>query len=251
MVLLAGQHGTAGDHLDPLHEGCAAECFKTVAKWTHRVTDWEMNSYWVRKALVDAVAYPPGPVVVPGAGLPVMPSTQAVPVLVDRAADLLAAAQRPLIIAGDGVHWSGFRGPLLRAADTVLLVGLRAGELESWFEPPDWPAADRTTYLQLQETADELWLGLDSRVTVLGSSRLVLAQLTEALRARLPEQPVPRPEWLGELAGVRTAFAGKRATALSSSQGKTPIHTYEPRRSPMRRTKTRPSSTTPIRVRFT
>lgn len=32
MVLLIGQHGTAGDGLELLQEGYATECFKTVAK---------------------------------------------------------------------------------------------------------------------------------------------------------------------------------------------------------------------------
>lgn len=283
MLLLVGQHGTAGDDLGILQEGYAADCFRSVAKWTRRLTDWELNAHWVRQALVDAVTYPPGPVVlelplnnqwgtgpgaqrkyVPGGGLPQIPATQADPARVEQVVDLLAAAERPLIIAGDGVYWSdgaaelvalaellsaptgarrtargaisekhplavpaGYRGPLLRAADVVVLVGLRAGELESWFEPPDWPAPGATTYVQIQETASELWLGLDTAVNVLGSSKLVLGQLTAGLRERLSATPVPRPAWLDRLATARTAFTDRRAATLSGVTGRTPIHTYE------------------------
>jgi len=284
MLLLVGQHGTAGDRLETLQEGYAAECFETVTKWTKRVTDWELNSYWVRKALVDASTFPAGPVVLefplnnqwsfgeapqrkyaPSPGLPPIPATQADPTLVEHVATILASARRPLIVAGDGVYWSdgsdelvalaemlnaptggrrtargaisekhplalpsGYRGPLLREADVVLIVGLRAGEMESWFEPPDWPVAGKTTYIQLQETAEELWFGLETEVNVLGSSKLVLAQITEALRARLGRAtPVERPEWIERLGTARAGFERRRAETLAAVSGRHPIHTYE------------------------
>ncbi|WP_033289793.1 thiamine pyrophosphate-binding protein [Amycolatopsis jejuensis] len=285
MVLLVGQHGTAGDHLGILQEGYAAEAFRTVAKWTHRLTDWELNSYWVHKALVDATTYPAGPVVleiplnnqwaqgeavqrkyVPGTGtLREVPRTQADPARIARAVDVLAAAERPLVIAGDGVYWSGgdavlaelsaylaaptgarrtargilsekdplafssgYRGPLLREADVVLLAGLRAGELESWFEAPDWPSPATTRYLQVQDSADELWWGLDAEETLLGSSGLVLRQLLDGLKAkRGTDEPVARPEWLARLDSARTGFRAKRRDQLARVSGRTPIHTAE------------------------
>lgn len=191
IILLVGQHGTAGDELGILQEGYAAQAFETVAKWTRRLIDWELNSFWVPKALVDATTYPPGPVVLEiplnnrwaqGEAiqrkyvesvreLPHVPRTQADPTVVRDAVDLLARAERPVIVAGDGVYWSqggteltalaeylqahtggrrtargiiserhplamaaGYRGTMLRAADVVLIAGLRAGELE--FEAP-------------------------------------------------------------------------------------------------------------------
>jgi acetolactate synthase-1/2/3 large subunit len=285
MLLLVGQHGTAGDHLGALQEGYAAECFKTVSKWTHRVLDPELNSYWVRQALVDAATYPAGPVVlefplnnqwssgdaiqrkyVAKSGLPVMPATQADPACVEKIVGLLAHAKRPLILAGDGVYWSdgaaelvalaeqltvptngrrtargvisedhplavsaGYRGPLLRDADLVMLVGLRAGELESWFEPPDWPSPASTTYVQIQDAAEELWLGLDTAVNAVGSSRLVLQQIHASLRDRLGDEafPVPREAWLKELHDNRVAFHARRQETAAALSGQSPIHTYE------------------------
>ncbi|SRR5260370_1283903 len=58
MLLLVGQHGTAGDGLEVLQEGYASDCFKTVTKWTKRMTDWELNSYWTQKALRETCSYP-------------------------------------------------------------------------------------------------------------------------------------------------------------------------------------------------
>lgn len=285
ILLLVGQHGTAGDHLGILQEGYAAEAFTSVAKWTQRVTDWELNSYWVHKALTDAVTYPAGPVVlefplnnqwahgdavqrkyVPGTGgTPVLPQTQADPARVDTVVDILAASRRPIVLAGDGVYWSdgagelvelaeylnaptgarrtargaisekhplavssGYRGRLLRAADTVLIVGLRAGELESWFEPPDWPTTATARYVQLQESAEETWWGLDSAVNLVGSSKLVLRQILDGLRAkRGTDQPVERPEWIGRLDAARAEFVENRENRLSVVRDRAPIHTYE------------------------
>jgi acetolactate synthase-1/2/3 large subunit len=284
IVLLVGQHGTAGDHLGILQEGYAAEAFKTVAKWTHRLTDWELNSYWVQKALIESTTYPAGPVVieaplnnqwsfgdavqrkyVPARGsLPDVPATQADPVLVAQAAELLATAERPVIIAGDGVYWSdggaellslaerinaptggrrtargiisekhdlalqaGYRSSLLRAADVVLVAGLRAGELESWFEAPDWPTAETATYIQLQETSEELWWGLDTKVNLVGSSKLVLGQILETINNENGTEPSNHPEWLEKLKSARASHCEKRVARLQQVADRTPIHTYE------------------------
>lgn len=285
ILLLVGQHGTAGDHLGILQEGYAAEACKTVSKWTHRLTDWELNGYWVRQAVLDATTYPAGPVVleiplnnqwaggdavqrkyVPGSGvLPEIPRTQGDPARITEAAALLAQAERPVIVAGDGVYWSeaseelaglaeylnaptngrrtargtiserhplglapGYRGPLLRAADVVLIIGLRAGELESWFEPPDWPHPATTRYIQAQDTPEDLWWGLRSEVSIVGTSKLVLAQLLEALKQqRGTDASVARDEWLARLDAARADFHRRRTVRLGEVSDRRPIHTYE------------------------
>ncbi len=281
IVLLVGQHGTAGDHLDILQEGYAAECFKTVAKWTKRLTDWELNSYWVRKALVDSVTFPPGPVVleiplnnqfqfgdqpqrkyVPGSGLPLIPQTQGHPDNVAKAAGVLMKAKSPLLIAGDGVYWSdgaaeyqklaerlqapagarrtargampedhplafssSMRRSLFEKADAICLVGMRAGELDSWYEAPDWPSKAR--YIQIAETAEELWHGLDTEVSIVGSSKLVLSQLLEQMEASNWQPGEERAAWGKQLVQLRERQEARKSTLLKESSGRTPIHTRE------------------------
>lgn len=278
MVLLVGQHGTAGDGLETLQEGYAAEAFKTVAKWTHRCTDAELNAYWMRKALVDAMTYPQGPVVlefplnnqwqaapVPqlkyldGIGFPELPQTQGDPARVDHVAELLRAAQRPLLIAGDGVHWShaadeyqrlaellqapagarrtargampedhplafesGYRRALFEQTDLICMVGLRAGELDSWFEPPDWPRGIK--YVQIQETHEEIWHALPSDEIVVGSSKLVLSQLIDRLEG---DGQRDRREWVEVLEGARKRHRERREQLAVRYRDQTPIHTYE------------------------
>ncbi len=280
MVLLVGQHGTAGDGLEVLQEGYAAECFKTVTKWTKRLTDWELNSYWTQKALRDACTYPPGPICleiplnnqwrfgpepqrkyVPAGEQPRVPQSAGDPRTVARVAELLLGAKRPLIVAGDGVYWSGAgevlrslaatlqvpvntrrtargavseddplalpasgRGMMLAEADLVVLVGMRAGELESWFEAPDWPRGN-VTYVQINETPQELWHPLPSKEMIVGSSRLVLQQILDTVGATTKRPG--RPEWLAKLGHAREQAATRRAQLLKKYAGRQPIHTYE------------------------
>lgn len=281
MLLLVGQHGTAGDGLEVLQEGYAAECFKTVTKWTKRLTDWEMNSYWTQKALRDTCAYPPGPVCLEiplnnqwrfgpepqrkylaAQGQPRMPESAGDPAALIRIAELLTASKRPLIVAGDGVYWSrgseallalatelsipvntrrtargavsedhplglpaSARGHILAEADLVLLVGMRAGELESWFEAPDWPRG-KVTYVQINETGSELWYALPTKEMVVGSSRLVLEQLL-ALCQKGSGKPADRSEWMQKLRSVKEQSLAKRAKLLEKYRNAQPIHTYE------------------------
>jgi acetolactate synthase I/II/III large subunit len=282
IVLLVGQHGTAGDRLETLQEGYAAECFKSVAKWTHRCTDWELNAFWVRKALVESVAYPPGPIVlefplnnqfafgpepqrkyVPGSGLPAMPQSQADPERVDAVVDRVLAAERPLLIAGDGVYWSGgadayrelaellsipassrrtargampedhplafkagYRRRLFDEADLIILVGMRAGELESWFEAPDWPRGN-VDYIQINETTGELWLGLPCVQMLVGSANLVLRQLLDVAKGRVGGKPIERSEWLATLKEARERHDSRGVQTLKGYAELTPIHSAE------------------------
>lgn len=282
MLLLVGQHGTAGDGLEVLQEGYAAECFKTVTKWTKRLTDWEMNSYWTQKALRETCSYPPGPICLEiplnnqwnhgsapqrkylkgeGDMAPVFSAGD--PGRVERVAELLLAAKRPLIVAGDGIYWSqgsdalltlaelmqvpvnsrrtargavselhplglpaSMRGALLSEADLIILIGVRAGELESWFEAPDWPRGN-VKYVQINETPQELWYALPSEEMVVGTSRLVVEQLTGLCVLSLGNKAVERTEWIARLAAVRERHAQNRARLLEKFSGHTPIHTYE------------------------
>lgn len=214
VVLLIGQHGIGTDHLKCLQEGYGSEVFKTMTKYTHRCVDWNMNSFWVRKALKDCMNYPPGPVVlefpinninykgpnrqqkyISKAKVVKIPPTLGDPMEIEKAITMLINAERPLLVTGDGVYWSygegelkelaellqipvnsrrtgrgafpedhplavtgGTRGSILRNADVICIVSLRATGLEEWFEPPDWTR--RAKYIQIQEVADEFWYGL-------------------------------------------------------------------------------------------
>jgi len=266
VVLLNGQHGTTGDALDTVQEGYAAEVMRPFAKWTHRCLDWNMNSYWVRKALTESVQYPPGPIVLEfprnslnsrgpdrqmkylANGGPLPARSQGDPVEIDRAVRMLLEAERPLLIVGDGVYWSdgmealrevaeylkipvnsrrtargalredhplalgsGYRGELIRAADVICIVGLRATWLEEWFEPPEWSRGAK--YIQVQETAGEIWPALPTEAAIVGACGPVLGQMLAAAKDRA-KTPPSREAWLAKLAEVREKYRRRQSETL-------------------------------------
>ncbi len=140
---------------------------------------------------------------------------------VERAAELLLAARRPILHAGTGVvhagawaelrevaelltapvttSWGG-RGALPETsphavpmihielvnqvrndADLVLALGSRIGETDWWGKPPNWAPADRQRMIQVD--VDEEILGLNKAVdlAVLGDAKLFLARLRDHL----------------------------------------------------------------------
>jgi acetolactate synthase-1/2/3 large subunit len=157
---------------------------------------------------------------------PSVPLAAGDPRLIQQISALLLAAKRPIIVAGDGVYWSdgmadlqnlatlmqvptntrrtargavsetdpmglasSARGAMLADADLIVLIGMRAGELESWFEAPDWPRAS-VKYVQINETAQELWYGLPSEVLAVGASKLVIQQILAICAAELGNKKV-------------------------------------------------------------
>lgn len=272
VVLLIGQHGVATDKLHAIQEGYGTEVFKSITKYTHRCVDWNMNSFWVRKALIDCMAYPPGPIVLE---FPInnlnskgpyrqqkyitkdqvvkIPQSQGDPVEVERAVKMLIDAERPLLVTGDGVYWShgekelrelaellqipvnsrrtgrgavsedhplaatgGTRGPLLRNADVICIVGLKATFLEEWFEPPAWTR--RAKYIQIQEISTEFWYALPTEVGIVGSSKLVLRQMIDCARGLIKATP-ERKEWLDVLDHSKQRFIGRQKEIVDSYKG--------------------------------
>lgn len=153
------------------------------------------------------------------------------PASIERAAELLAKAQRPYVHAGKGVLWSdasselvalgdhlgatmstslGARGVvpenhphyfhpfdlggagMARAeADVVLVVGGRLGEYEGWGGPPMWGDPARQTTIQID--ADPLSIGLNRPVdlAIVADAKPALAALLAAVRARSAPRAAP------------------------------------------------------------
>ena len=63
VVAIAGQHEAFHDGWAPFQEGYGEEVCKSFTKWSKRIVDPRTLTFHLQKALRDAVAYPPGPVV--------------------------------------------------------------------------------------------------------------------------------------------------------------------------------------------
>jgi acetolactate synthase-1/2/3 large subunit len=277
MVCLFGGHKEKESHRGAAQEAYAAEVCKSITKWTVRITEPEMASYFIRKAFKDAMTPPYGPV-----GLefpldtfnfePIEPSSQVAyiagpwreepparpatdPAYARRAIELLTAAKRPLILAGEGVHWSsagpqlqalaerlqipfnirrlgrgaipenhalaisgGARKQVLGEADLVLLVGLNVGYLESFGE---WKT--NAKFIQLQSAGEDVLPSLPTKLEMVADPGMALEQMLATID---PDQVIDagRSAWTARAKAAQDKFVEQLANeALKVSQD-APIH---------------------------
>ncbi len=125
VVCLSGQHPTLEDGIGSFQEAYGSEICRSIAKYTHRVLDWQRISVDLRQAFREAMSPPQGVALIefptnvlynqgeektqfPGAKVydPDELRSQGDPRAVSRVVDLLERAERPLLVGGDGVFWS-------------------------------------------------------------------------------------------------------------------------------------------------
>jgi thiamine pyrophosphate-dependent acetolactate synthase large subunit-like protein len=133
LVVLAGEAGIRYDATDAQMAADLVTMARPVTKWATRVVDPSSLLRVLRRAIKIAATPPMGPVFVclPADVLDApsleevrptdFPRTQVVPARDDleRAADLLVGAQRPLVVMGDGVAASKAQDELARVAELL------------------------------------------------------------------------------------------------------------------------------------
>ncbi|MFI8424340.1 thiamine pyrophosphate-binding protein [Streptomyces sp. NPDC085479] len=133
LLVIAGEAGVKYEAMDAQMAADLVAMAEPVTKYATRVTDPDSVLRVLRRAMKTAMTPPRGPVFValPMDVLdalnsePVVPTTfldtRSVPVpeLVERAAELLAGAERPLVLVGDGVSASGGQEELARVAEQL------------------------------------------------------------------------------------------------------------------------------------
>lgn len=279
VVLLIGQHGTGMDGLNALQEGYGTELLKSASKWTHRCIDWNMHSYWVRKALNESAMYPPGPVVldfpvdalankgpdkqrkwIPKEQVPKVAKPQGDDQEIKKIVKMLSEAERPMIVAGDGVYWSdgmtelkelveimqipvqtrrtargsvpekhpltyisSYRRQLFRNADVICIIGLQATQLEEWFEAPDWPR--NVKYIQIHEKPEEIWYALPTELAATGSCKLIMRQIINCAKEMI-KGSMQRNKWINELKQIKNNYCIRQKEIVEKYSKTNPIHPY-------------------------
>ncbi|MEE8174331.1 MAG: thiamine pyrophosphate-binding protein [Dehalococcoidia bacterium] len=144
--------------------------------------------------------------------------------LIEQAAELLAKAQWPLIHTGGGVLRSGASAEVVElaeylsaavttslgargavpedhplcliagtalgalkaqaAADVVLLVGGRLGDLDFWGKPPVWGEVDKQRFIQVDIEPQNIGLNRPMDLALVGDAKGTLRALLEAVKAR-------------------------------------------------------------------
>ena len=223
--------------------------YRPVTKWAAGVREWRRLPELIRRAYREAMAGRPGPVyleipedILRGTGDPatveIRPSQYELsnprlgdPVLIQRAADLLAGARRQFLHAGTGAAWSGASGPFLELAehlmagistslgargtvpedhplyyhalnrealaaarseaDVVLVAGGRLGELDGWGRGPTWGDPDRQKLIQVDCDPRSIGLHRAVEVGIVGDAREVLDALCKEVKQRTSPHPPP------------------------------------------------------------
>jgi acetolactate synthase-1/2/3 large subunit len=279
VVCLAGQHPTLEDGIASFQEAYGSEICRTFAKYTRRVLDWQRIAVDLRQAFRESLSPPQGVALVefpanilyhqaeeqtqfPGAKVydPDELRAQADPRAVVRAVELLARAERPLLVGGDGVFWSGageelcelatrtrapvytrragqgalpedhplavrgaWKKPFTGRADVVLAVGFRYWSGEKFGQPPTWNA--KAKYVQIDPTLTRIGGHVPADVPLVGDPKLVLRQLIDKVKERPHDFGDQKTAlWRREVAEAQANFTRMLAERWQRAQECTPIH---------------------------
>jgi acetolactate synthase-1/2/3 large subunit len=279
VVCLAGQHPTTEDFLGSFQEAYGSDICRSFSKFTKRVLDWSTIEIDLRMAFREATSPPPGPALLElptnilyqqddvtrqrrGARIypPAALRSAGDPAAIDRVLEAVARAERPLLVAGDGVFWSdaaaelrafaermqipvytrraaqgavsedeplavrgAWKKPFTGRADLVIAVGFRFWSGEHFGEPPTWSAD--ATYVQIDATPSRVGWQVPAEIPVVGDPKLVLAQLdARAVELGLDGARRRGGAWLAEVARVREEFDRALRTQESEVHDATPIH---------------------------
>ncbi len=276
MVCLFGGHRERESRRGSMQEAYAVDVCSSITKWTVRVTEPEMASHFIRKAFRDAMTPPFGPV---GIEFPIdkfnwepieeadqvayragpwrqaeTVRSAADPQFAARAMDMLLKARRPLVIGGEGLHWSGSeetlktlvernripfslrrlgrgtiredhplaisagaRRDVLADADVVLLVGLQVAYFESFGE---WKTNAR--FIQIQNCVEDLLPTLPTEIHLVGDPNTILRQMLDSA----PPAQVDRERgaWLEHAAQTQRKFVDRLSADAQAVATESPIH---------------------------
>ncbi len=279
VVCIAGQHPTTEDYLGSFQEAYGSEICRTFSKFTKRVLDWSTIEVDLRMAFREATSPPPGPTLVEiptnvlyqqdevarqrrGARIYSQDAMRSAgdPATIERALERLARAERPLIVAGDGVFWSdaapelrafatrmqipvytrragqgavseedplavrgAWKKPFTGRADAILAIGFKFWSGEHFGEPPTWSAD--ATYIQVDPTPSRVGWHVPADLPIVGDPKLVLAQLVARAEALGLDGGRRRGSaWLAEVATTRTRFDEALRAQESEVHDASPIH---------------------------
>jgi acetolactate synthase-1/2/3 large subunit len=278
VVCLAGQHPTLEDGIGSFQEAYGSEMCRTFSKYTHRVLDWQRITVDLRQAFREAMSPPQGVALVefptnvlynqgddqtqfPGARIydPDELRSQGDPRAISRVVDLMQRAERPLLVGGDGVFWSGaaaeltelaertqtpvyarragqgavpedhplavrgaWKKPFTGRADVVIAVGFRYWSGEKFGQPPTWSA--KAKYVQIDPTPTRIGWHVPAEVPVVGDPKLVLRQLIDEVRRRGEFDGQRTAAWRREVAEARGKFETMLQERVAKVADSIPIH---------------------------
>ncbi len=269
VIALGGASPTNQFGMDAFQEFDQVSCFRSVTRWAERALHAARLPELVNTAFRQATGQKPGPVYLdlPGDVLyakvehervpfpePVQPvRTAGDPQQVERALALLRAAERPIVLSGSGVLWSGAerelaefvdrsgipfyttpqsrgvipedhdlallgaRSTAFSQADTVLLVGTRPNFIIGYGQAPRF--APDAKFIMINSDASELGHNRRLDAGIAGDAKLVLRQLLDGLDG-FPNGR--ESDWVQTLRKADAARRDRSEAEMGTDQ--TPIH---------------------------
>lgn len=279
VVCISGQHPNTEDKQGSFQEAYGSEVVGSFAKYTKRVTDWSTIEFDLRSAFRDAIAPPQGVALfeIPqnilytqgeetkqqkGASHFGAEEVRSAgdPDKIDRALEMLVAAERPLVVGGDGLFWShagpelkefveltsipvyarragqgavseehplairgAFKKPFTGNADVILTLGFRFWSGEHFGQPPTW--TDKAKYIQVDPTPNRIGWQVGADLPIVGDPKLVLRQLiNRAKELKLDFSKNRTSQWVKNVAEAKTNMAKRLVELAKESSDRVPIH---------------------------
>ena len=279
VVCLSGQHPTTEDYIGSFQEAYGSDVVSSFAKFGKRVLDWTTIEVDLRQAFREAKNPPQGVSMLEiptnilyqtddetkqrrGAKIYDADAirSQGDPRSIEKTAELLFSAQRPLIAGGDGIFWSNaqeelkelaeltstpvycrragqgaldedsplairgaWKKPFTGNADVVLAVGFRFWSGEKFGEPPTW--TDKATYIQVDTDPQRVGWHVPAEVGIVGDPKLVLRQIIDAIKAMQLDFSAKRESpWLQQMVEVRQNYERMISERAAKTHTDVPIH---------------------------
>ncbi len=261
MICLGGAGPAVLQDMGSLQDMDTVSLMRPISKWAQRVTEARRLGEYLDSAFRIAQAGVPGPVYLelpidilmggadendrPPTGPMDPPRPGGDPVLIERAAELLRAAERPMFIVGSQIRWSPRRDALAKFAEAsqapFFLNGMARGgipqaskNLFSRSRKVAMAQADvifvfgtpfdfRLDYgrvfgssakiVQIDLDGAEMGKNRSVELSIHGDAGVVLGQLLEAMGGKGPE----RPEWLATIRAAEDKSRAKMAAEIGSA----------------------------------
>lgn len=279
VVCISGQHPVQTDGAGEFQEAYGSEICQSFSKFTKRVLNWSRIGLDLRAAFREAITPPQGATLVeipgdvlfqqmdeanqfPGAKVYEIDQlrSQGDPRHVKEVVDLLWAAERPLLVGGDGIFWSAaaaelkelaeltqtpvytrragqgavpeshplavrgaYKKPFTSSADVIVAAGFRFWSGEKFGMPPTWSMEAK--WVQIDASADRVGIHVPAQVPIVGDPKLVLRQIIDEIKSRkLDFSKRKDSAWVKQVAKHKEEFLAKLESRSSKVLGNVPIH---------------------------
>ncbi len=271
VVAIGGSTPVSQSGMGAFQETDQVAVFRPITRWAERCYDPRRIPEFVDMAFRHAFGSRPGPVYldmpgdvlyreVPDDQVRWTSATgerrrpQGDPALVERALDLIAGSERPVLISGSGVLWAeaenelrtlveragipfyttpqgrgvipedhplcflGARGTAWREADLLVLVGTRQNYVIGYARPPR--VNPKAKLIQIDIDATEIGRNRHADAGIVGDAKAVLAQLVASGEGRFRAER--RTAWTSRLAGEDEEKQADQEQRMAT--GNRPIH---------------------------